>query len=55
VLRILKFGRQKQEAPWGYLVASEGAVGRVRPGLNNLVGTVFNEYLISLGARLGVW
>jgi hypothetical protein len=34
VLRILKFGLgETTEARWGYFVASEGAVGRVRPEL----------------------
>jgi hypothetical protein len=51
VLRILKFGLgETTEARWGYLVASEGAVSRVRPELNELlVGTVL--YLILLWAR----
>jgi hypothetical protein len=40
VLRILSSG-DTTEVWWGYLVASEGVVRRVRPGLNELfVGTV---------------
>jgi hypothetical protein len=55
VLRIVTWLGETTEARWGYLLAGEGAVGRVRPGLNELlVGTVSDLSRGDAGVGRGV-